>query len=172
MPVMAGLYHRNLVVLCLFMVTTPHLLTGAVIGYATGDIVYASVLSFAVHYLLDAVPHACWKPVKNYKEAGWRGADKVDALIKGAEPALGIAIVAYFASQVPSELLAPVLFGAFFGWFPDLLTFLEWGFGWKRPYPLREFELRYHRHLNTLTGVLPQVAVSAAALYYMFVVAV
>lgn len=148
------------------MVTSVHLLTGAAIGAATGDIYSAAILSFGTHYLLDAVPHWCWKPVKNYKEGGWKKADKLDLIIKGLEPLLGIILTTYFVHQVPNNLVMPMICGAFFGWLPDLLVFLEWKFKINRPKPLKIFEEKFHRHLYSIGGIIPQILIMIGTLYY------
>jgi len=152
------------------MVTSVHLVTGAAIGAATGNIYLASVLAFSTHYLLDAVPHWCQKPVKNYKEGGWKKADKIDLLIKASEPVLGILLTAYFVFHAPAHLVMPMIFGAFFGWLPDLLVFLEWKFGIPRPKPLKVFEQKFHKHLYSFWGVVPQVIFFLGILYYLHIV--
>ena len=149
------------------MVTTVHLLSGAAIGFATGDVMLAAVTSFTFHYVLDAVPHASWTPVKNYREGGIRRADKIDLLIKSLEPLVGLVLVSIFLYIVPAELFWSVFVGIVFGWLPDALTFLEWKFGILRPPPFRQFELAYHRHTNSLRGILPQILVSVGALAYL-----
>ena len=151
------------------MVTSIHLVTGAAIGAATGNIYLAAVLSFGTHYLLDAIPHCCWKPVKNYKEGGWEKADKVDLIIKSIEPVLGILITTYFVYHAPSNLVMPMIFGAFFGWLPDLLVFLEWKFGIQRPKPLKMFEEKFHHHLSSFWGIVPQIIFVLCVLYYLHI---
>lgn len=150
------------------MVTSVHLVTGAAIGVATGNVYVASVFAFGAHYLLDAIPHWSWKPVKNYKEGGWRKANKIDLMIKSFEPILGILFTTYFVYHAPSYLVMPMIFGAFFGWMPDLLVFLKWKFGIPSPKPLQVFEEKFHKHVDSFWGIVWQVIFFLGILYYLY----
>lgn len=149
------------------MVISVHFLVGAAIGKLTGNSFIAAPLSFASHYALDMVPH--WQPaaVKNYKEAGFRGADKRDLLMKAIEPLCGVVITGaliYFNR----EAMAPMLVGAVFNLIPDILPFLEWGFGLKsRPRFLQWFEATWHGQAKFTTGLALQFVVFAPITLYM-----
>lgn len=151
------------------MLTTAHLLTGAAIGKLTGNVYLTIPLAFLTHYFLDAIPHHNQKPVKNYKELGFKGADKVDLLIKSSEPLAGLLVTAYLIFGYNQSALATMVLGAFFGWLPDLLVFLRWKYGVRLPYLIVKFETTLHRHTTFKKGILSQIIVGGTAIYILIV---
>lgn len=149
------------------MLTSTHLLAGAAIGKLTGNVYLAIPIAFFTHYLLDAVPHYNQKPVKNYKELGFKGTDKKDLLIKALEPAVGLALTAFLIFGTGQGAAAPLYLGAFFGWLPDFLVFLEWKHNIPRPTLIQKFEKAFHRHTEFINGILSQIIVSGIAIYVL-----
>lgn len=149
------------------MLTSAHLLAGAAIGKLAGNVYLAIPIAFFSHYLLDAVPHYNQKPVINYKELGFKGADKTDLLIKALEPAIGLALTAHLIFGIPQATTLPLYLGAFFGWLPDLLVFLEWKHNIPTPSLIQKFEKAFHRHTNFINGILSQIIVSGIAIYIL-----
>ncbi|MEK7664237.1 MAG: hypothetical protein AAB340_02250 [Patescibacteria group bacterium] len=153
------------------MITIIHLLAGAVVGHVLGNIYAAAIFSFVTHYLLDAVPHWSWKPLKNYKDGGWKNADKLDFFIKAIDPVVGIGLCLYFLYHIPVNLVPSVVVGIIFGWLPDLMVFLEWKFGIAMPLFIRKFENKFHQHEYSFSGIIPQIIVGVLCLYYLINIA-
>ena len=150
------------------MLTTIHLLAGSAIGKGTGNIYSAALLGFAAHYLLDSIPHYNHKPVKGYHEHGLMAAHQKDILLKSIEPIIGVVLTFYIIFANPIEIRPPIVVGAFFGWLPDLLVFLDWKFGMGRNSPLRRIERKWHHHTDFVKGLVPQVILAALILLYFF----
>ncbi len=145
------------------MVTSVHLLAGAALGAIFKQPILVVPIAFSTHYLLDAVPHYAPKPVKNFKEKGIKGMSFFDMAIKAIEPVLGVILVAMLIQSAPTDLLVPMALGALFGWLPDFFVFLEWKYGINRPWPFRDFEIRTHRHIGGIRGILPQILAAVIA---------
>ncbi len=149
------------------MVTSVHLLVGAAIGKAIGKVYVAIPVAIISHYLLDAIPHYNPKPVKSFKEKGLRGANKKDLLLKALEPLIGIGLLSYLIYFKNNSNLIMVT-GAFFGWLPELLTFLDWKFNINcRPTLIKKFEISCHRHVSFFIGTIPQVIIALLAMIYI-----
>ena len=149
------------------MLTSVHALVGVAIGRAVGDTSLVIPLSFASHYVLDAIPHYSWKPLhmtKNHMVS-------IDSLVRGLfdaiEPISGLLLAGYLIISAPGGLAMPMLMGLFFNLLPDLLVYLEWEYGIKRPFPIRQIEMATHRHARNVMGVLTQVVVLVPVLYYL-----
>jgi hypothetical protein len=160
----------DLVVEFKFMVTSVHLVFGAAVGVALKNPAVVVPVAFCTHYLLDAVPHYAPKPVRGFKEGGFGKTDWLDLSLKAVEPILGIVITALLFFNAEAKLKLALLLGAVFGWLPDLLVFLEWKFGIKRPEPFRSFEVKTHKHTGGLRGVWPQAVVFLLSLGVYFLV--
>lgn len=152
------------------MLTSVHLITGAGLGAVTGDVYVAAVASFVVHYALDAIPHFSFRPVKSSKKSSWRTVNFKDFVLKSIEPLLGIGFVLYFVSrQTNYDIALAMVSGAIFGFLPDLLVFLEWKWGIRRPKPIRLIENASHRHNYGTFGVLTNVFAGLPFVIYLAV---
>ena len=67
------------------MLTTTHLLAGAVIGKYFQNPILIIILAFVSHYILDFIPHYSIKAVIGFKEGGLRNANKKELIKKGME---------------------------------------------------------------------------------------
>ena len=154
--------------LTISMLTTPHLLVGSAIGKATVNIYLTILLAFFTHYIFDAIPHYNPKPVKNYLELGFSGADKKDLAIKSIEPVIGIALTFFILRFSSQNLRWPIAVGAFFAFLPDFLLFLKWKYGIKYfPNKIHELEKASHWHSSFLPGIMTQLIVSTLAIWYL-----
>lgn len=148
------------------MIATPHIFFGAALGNVIGNPYLTAIIAFITHYLLDAIPHYQPKPVKGFKEGNLRGMDKKDWILKSIEPTLGITAVCGFMFTDSNPL--PLVIGAFFGFLPDFLWFLEWKYGIRTlPFPIPQWEHKFHKHVSFIRGIVPQVIVTILAILYL-----
>lgn len=150
------------------MLTTTHLITGAVIGKVTGNVYLTIPAAFLSHYLLDVIPHYCPPPVRGYLQNGLRRCDKIDLLLKGFEPVVGLAVVCVVAFYWRPELLATIAIGSLFSWLPDSFVFLDWKYGIGRNFWLHWLETRLHRHTTLIKGIIPQLILISSGLVFLF----
>lgn len=150
------------------MTLTTHAVTGAAIAsVVSGNIVIASTLAFASHFLLDAIPH--WDyPISsgsiNPKIGGKINFDK--SLLKdlfriGSDILFGILLsLIIFYSK---EHVLTIAVGAFFGMLPDFLQFVYTRFP---KGPIASLQ-RFHEFIHTdkklknqpILGVTSQIAI-------------
>ena len=98
------------------MLATPHIITGAAIGRATGKMRLALPLAFLAHFVLDYIPHLDAHGL--FGRAG-PGVTPMEAIGASADAALGLTLVLWATRRQP---LRPVmLWAAFFGVVLDLL---------------------------------------------------
>lgn len=107
------------------MITTIHLLIGALIGKSFKSIWLIIILALISHYVLDFIPHTSPHEVEDYLKNGVDGANKKDLLLKGIEPLIGLILVGYLI-YLNKEKALPMAIGAFFAWFPDLIVYFAW----------------------------------------------
>jgi len=148
------------------MVTSVHLFVGAAIGKAVGNVYITIPVAMISHYLLDAIPHYNPKPVKSFRETGLGGANKKDLILKALEPLIGVSLLSFliYLNNSPTPVM---VIGGFFGWLPDLLTFLEWKYGINCCPILVRFEKTVHRHAPFVTGILSQAIILLLATIYI-----
>jgi len=151
------------------MVTSVHLLSGAVVAVVLKDPLLVAPVAFGLHYVLDGISHYAPFPVIGFKEKGIKGTSINDLVLKSIEPLLGIIIVAMFIALSPNSLRFPIFIGALFGWLPDLLVFLEWKFNIHRPYPIKKIEDKYHKHVDGAKGIVPQIVLAVSCVVFLSV---
>lgn len=142
------------------MVTTVHLLAGTAIAVVLKQPALVIPVAFLFHYVLDAVPHYTPKPVINFKKEGLRGMSLADLGKKSLEPIAGILLVLLYGLTLGRPMFAIIVAGCIFAMLPDLLVFLEWKFNINRPWPIRQIEMKTHKHTGGMRGILPQIATS------------
>ncbi len=142
-----------------------HLLTGALIGQATGSPALAAAGGLLSHAALDAIPHAEGKTFQANAEAesdfprkrtAWELAEA------GVEAAVGVLLLAWLTNACRASQTLPIAVGALAAIVPDMVDL-----------PLRTLTgrsvlhvRRWHwtvSHRYALWGILTQVAVIAAA---------
>jgi hypothetical protein len=148
------------------MLTTVHILVGAAIGKATGNLSLGIPLSVASHYLLDGVPHYQPKPVQNFKEGGIKGANKLDLLYKAIEPIMGVGLVAYLVFGLNPEIAKIMFWTALVSWLPDFIVFLDWKFS-SSPGPFKRFDMKFQTHTTFWKGIFQQVIIVAICVFYL-----
>jgi hypothetical protein len=148
------------------MLSTPHLLTGALIGQATGNPALAFACGVMSHFACDRIPHT--EPstfIEDPKEC-WKWSVRVatvDALI-------GIALLVYLLPHATYPSIAAL--GAFGAVFPDIVSNIPlwqgrvWNTRLGRPF------LKFHKwiHYNVprrfwVFGILTQVATVVLVLW-------
>jgi len=137
-------------------------MAGVVIGTFIRDPVKVMVLSFLLHYVMDFIPHRAQRPIQSVKDKGikgLRGQSKRELAIKSLEPLLGNFVVWSYLAFADPTLRATIFLGGFFGWFPDLFVFLEWRWGFPRPWPFGILEKKFHKHRSDFWGIAPQIVV-------------
>lgn len=150
------------------MLTSVHLITGAGLGMATGDVYVAAATSFVLHYAMDAIPHFSFRPVKSSEKSSWRTVHFGDFVLKSIEPLLGIAFVLFLVSkQTDYGIALAMVSGAVFGFLPDLLVFLEWKWGLRRPKLIRLVENATHKHNYNTFGILTNIFAGLPFVIYL-----
>ena len=150
------------------MLTTVHLLIGAVIGKYVNNAWVIIIISILSHYVLDFIPHYSHQGFEKFRELGFAGIDKRLILI-GIEPILGLILV-IFLIYMNKERVFPMVLGSFFAWFPDLLTFISWKY-LSYKYNINIFEKILPRPgnflynaCNTLFGIFIQIVIAIVAI--------
>lgn len=141
------------------MITVIHLLVGAVIGKYIKTIWLIIILALLSHYILDFIPHSSPRAVKGYLEGGISGADTKDLILKSIMPLLGIFLLVYLIF-LNKELAVPMIIGAFFAWFPDLLVFIgcQFHLEWIDKIVPRPGNIFYNKDIS-FVGILTQIVV-------------
>ncbi|MFH1585452.1 MAG: hypothetical protein ABIB79_01655 [archaeon] len=147
------------------MITTIHLLTGAVIGKYIKNIWLIIILALISHYILDFIPHNSPSQVKGYLEGGIKGADTKDLLIKSIDPIIGLILIGYII-YLNKEKAIPLIIGIFFAWFPDLLVYFSWKFDiiWLDRIIPRPGNFFYNKSRSLIVGILTQAIAFISAL--------
>ena len=148
------------------MLTTMHLLVGAVIGKYIGNIWLIIIFALISHYILDFIPHTSMIAVKGYFENGLKGTDIKDLLSKSIEPFLGV-ILAIFLIYLNKGRAVPMIIGAFFAWFPDLLSFIVWKYRLQnfRKFLPRPGTIWYNKASSLIVGIGTQIIVFIASIW-------
>ena len=142
-----------------------HLLVGAVIGKYIGNIWLVIFLALISHYILDMIPHTPMPTPPGYLKKGLKGTSKKLLLLESIEPILGIFFV-LFLIYLNKETSLPMIFGAFFAWFPDMITFLVWKnqLTYLDKYLPRPGSIFYNKSKTLFVGILTQVIVFITAI--------
>jgi len=141
------------------MITVIHLLVGAVIGKYVKSIWLIIIFALLSHYILDFIPHYSPSAVKGYLEGGISGADTKNLVLKSLMPFFGIILLACLIF-LNKEFTGPMILGAFFAWFPDLLVFIgcQFHLDWINKIVPRHGNIFYNRNTSFL-GILTQIIV-------------
>lgn len=152
------------------MVELPHALVGAAIAAKLENPALALPLAFASHYILDLVPHSNPSIYTQIKEKGSISKKSLTLILIDSFGALiaGFLIALSFLPDNKRVLL--ILFGAFFAVLPDVLEIPYYFFSSKNPLIVRYVELNHSLQTSApiISGILTQVAVSAAAVWWIF----
>ncbi|PIP21890.1 MAG: hypothetical protein COX39_00555 [Candidatus Nealsonbacteria bacterium CG23_combo_of_CG06-09_8_20_14_all_40_13] len=105
------------------MLATPHILAGAAVATATGNVPLGIVSAYASHYILDMVPHVDIGVFHDKDDENWQ-LSKQEIALAAAEIILGTVILIYLVWGKKFVTLA--LVGGFFGLLPDLLDNVPW----------------------------------------------
>jgi len=154
------------------MLNTPHVLTGAVIGVATGNPVIGFLGGLASHFLLDSVPHTdpgTW----HHDEPFPHPVNERDMTIGFVDLAIAIGLVLWLAGEAPLVAAAPLaaMFGAIL---PDILVVISLFWPKFSTYPglNKYFALteKYHKTMPLKYwhwGILTQATVVVVAVWYL-----
>lgn len=149
------------------MLISVHLLTGAAIGKLSGNLWIAAILSYALHHLLDSIPHYNPKNIAGHLSGNMKNLDKKDIALKSIEPVISILITLHFIFINQTNLIAPMVIGAIFSFLPDLFVFLNWKFKNKVLGSLVKVEKHFHRHTTFWPGILPQAIIVVVAIFIL-----
>lgn len=151
------------------MILTTHALTGAALGKYIHNPWLLIPMAIIMHYTLDTFRHGEYlNRQSTVKNTWWKVA--ID-LILGNEIVLTYIII----QNPPNEVIIPILLGAFFSMFPDLLTVLYWKLhfnflgkifnfhAWVHPYPKGD-----SRYNWTLRNALNDIIFSVIAIILLF----
>jgi len=103
------------------MIITPHLLAGAAIGSRIHNWWAVAILSFASHYVLDAIPHPAYQ-INFLKNKTLGKVTAADILKLGADFCSGFLFIFLVAEKTTSFLY--MAFGMFIAILPDFLQVL------------------------------------------------
>ncbi len=147
------------------MITTIHLLTGAVIGKYIQSIWLIIILALISHYVLDFIPHHSPSEVQGYLENGIKGCSIKDLLLKSIEPIFGLILLGCLIF-LNKEKTIPMIIGAFFAWFPDLLVFIGWRFdiNWLNEIVPRHGNIFYNKTKSLIIGIFTQAIIFISAI--------
>lgn len=152
------------------MVEFPHALVGAAIATAVPNPVIALPLALASHFVLDLVPH--WNPhiYSEMKKHGRLLPKTVAFVFLDSTAALFIGFLIASRTLPDAGRVATILFGAFFAVLPDLLEAPYYFLRFKNGPLMRLVEIEHKLQTNArfLPGILTQVIVSVAALWWVF----
>ncbi|MFH0930027.1 MAG: hypothetical protein V1814_02130 [Candidatus Moraniibacteriota bacterium] len=120
------------------MILATHILSGAVIGAEIKNPFYIALISIAVHFLLDLLPHGDYLNKKSGFRDFWKVA--LDLAI-----GLGTVYALFFLRDAASTAnLENIAIGIFFSLLPDGTTFLYWKMGVKFLKPIKKFHEKLH----------------------------
>ncbi|MCS6862077.1 MAG: hypothetical protein NZT92_17370 [Abditibacteriales bacterium] len=147
------------------MLATPHLLTGALIGQATGNYPLAFACGVMSHFALDGIPHTEPSTFLQDPHACW----KWNVRVAVVDVLLGLALLCYLLPHASHPGIAA--WGALGAVFPDLVSNIPlwqkriWNTWWGRPF------LKFHAWIHYSIprrywplGILTQVATVAVVL--------
>lgn len=151
------------------MLITIHLLLGILIGKSIGSLWLIIPFAILSHYLLDMIPHTPMPTPEGFRDNGIKGVSKKMILLESIEPIFGIALALFIISTLtesPTFLVA----GAFFAWFPDIITFIVWKkrWTWADPYLPRPGTRWYNKSKSITIGVLTQIITAIILIFLIF----
>lgn len=149
------------------MLSTVHVAAGAAVGRFVGDPYLVAMISFISHYFLDAVPHFKWQKLPVNKNHHLRKHALRKYWYETIEPSFAIILASGLIYSAPENLRLAVVVGIIFNQIPDVLVVLEWKYGIKRPFPIRQIENATHKHSQSFMGVFNQLVVLAPVMYYL-----
>jgi hypothetical protein len=153
------------------MLTTPHLLTGAAIGLATGNPVLSFAGGFVSHFVLDTIPHADgnFSPTPDVLNITFK--DYPGIIF---EILVGLSFTLYFTLQRP-EYFGVMILGAVGTLLPDLISNIPLWSKRIRSLPvLKQFHALHHfvnhrpwSEVSLLTGITTQIIVVLLATIFI-----
>ena len=151
------------------MLITVHLLLGILIGKSIESLWLIIPIAILSHYLLDMIPHTPMPTQESFRDKGIKGVSKKLLLLESIEPILGIAL-AFFIIFTLSESHTTLIIGAFFAWFPDIITFIVWKkrWTWADPYLPRPGSRWYNKSKSKITGILTQIITAIIIIFLIF----
>lgn len=151
------------------MVEFPHAVVGAAIATAIPNPLISLPLAFVSHFVLDLIPH--WNP-HIYTEIKKHGKILPKTLVViVVDSVLALAVGFWIATLALPDTnhAVTILFGALFAVIPDLAEIPYYFFRVKNKFFVRLVELEHKFQTNTsfIPGVLSQVMVVAATLWWI-----
>jgi hypothetical protein len=152
------------------MILTTHALTGATLGKYIHNPWLLIPMAIIMHFTLDTFRHGEYLNRKStVANTWWKVA--IDLILGN-----GIILTYILTQHPPTEVIIPILIGAFFSMFPDLLTILYWKLhfkflgkifdfhAWVHPYPKGD-----PRYDWTLRNAMNDIIFSSIAIILLFI---
>lgn len=152
------------------MIELPHAVVGAAIATKVANPALALPLALASHFVLDLLPH--WNPHLN-REMKIHGkiTSRTTAIVI-ADAIISLVAGSYIASMALPDItrFITILAGSFFAVLPDVIEGPYFFFGWKNPLITWLIKFQSSMQFNTsfIPGVLTQVAILAATIWWLF----
>jgi hypothetical protein len=155
------------------MLTTVHLLTGAAIGLAVPNPIWAFAAGFISHFLLDAIPHTDPATLKHKPD---RNRFTLTDYVLGFFDVTAGALILFWVlfTLVPQPPLASIFWGALGAASPD---FIATGFKWipaLQKNPILGWYYKFDRAVQNPAeksewdfGIVTQVLAAIVALYFL-----
>ena len=151
------------------MVELPHVLVGVAIASKVGNPALSLPLALASHFVMDLIPH--WNPpiYREIKELGRLKPNTTTFIFLDSFAALLIGSFIALQSLPDLSRAVIILLGGFFAVLPDLLEAPYYLMNVTHPLITRlvEFEHALQARAPLIPGILTQVAVSAAAVWWI-----
>lgn len=152
------------------MLETPHVALGAAIAVAIPNPVISIPLAFASHFLLDMTPH--WNPHLNTETKKYGRLTNSTLLIIGFDLACAALLVGTVAYYFRSDnlMFLNIIMASFAAILPDVVEgpYFLWGYKNKFIDIWMKFQKRIQVDANVFWGLITQIIVLAASLFWIF----
>ncbi|MFC1625496.1 hypothetical protein ACFL1Q_00435 [Patescibacteria group bacterium] len=152
------------------MLETPHVAVGVAIATKIGNPFLAIPLSLASHFVLERVPH--WNPHLNTETEKYGKPTKKSTIIAAVDSTLALAGGSFIAlSALPNTTQMITIFACCFASvLPDVLEAPYFFLNIRPPILKRwiKFQKSIQVDASFLPGILTQIAVITASLYWIF----
>ncbi|MBI3290547.1 hypothetical protein HYZ78_04080 [Candidatus Microgenomates bacterium] len=152
------------------MVEIPHVLVGAAIAVKVGNPALALPLAFASHFVLDLLPHT--NPSIYARIQAGQAISGITRKIIFTDSLLALIIGSFIAATFLPDLgkSVVILLGAFLAVLPDIVEIPYYFMKSRHPLMVKYVEISrsLQNDVPLLPGTLTQIAVSLAALWWIF----
>ncbi len=153
------------------MLQTPHVAVGAAIAVGVTNPYIAIPMALGSHFVLDMIPH--WNP-HTYTEAVKHGIPTnptITLTLLDISTALGLGLWIAYSSLPNTTLAITIVLASFASVLPDVIKYPFFLFKKIRKGKYKkyvDFERSLQNDVEMLPGVLTQLLIAVAALYWIF----